>query len=142
LKELFTAPGFIVESYQQTMRRPDAAPSPGSQRRRLVQRRAEAVACAQNGFVGDAALPGAHSELADPPNEPRTALLRRRLGVRRAYLRDKDEQRIRRGNKRVQLACVVRRHVRISCQARIAQNSSCKPGNSPARCSARPPELS
>ena len=170
LEELLAAPRLVVERDEKAVARPHARTAPGRLRSGLVERRAHAVARAQDRLVGDAERAGARLERLHLAHQIVADL--RGVGVldRGAQLRDEVQERIGGRHQRVRPAQqdrpflddghARRRGLRrcgferifpghggerfTACSrchyARIAQNSSFNPGNSPAMCIARPPE--
>ena len=103
VEEFLAAPRLVVERHEQAVRRPHAA-APRRQRGRLVERRAQAVARADDRFRRHAGLLRPRLELPDLDDQ----MLAQPRGIRvmdgRADLRHQVEQRIRRGDERVRAA--------------------------------------
>ncbi|MCY1379803.1 hypothetical protein D9M69_675570 [compost metagenome] len=101
LEELLATPGLVVERDQKAVRRPHPAAAPRRKRCGLVQRGAQAVARAQNRFIGNAGLLRAQLELAHLVQQMLAQDGRRRVRRGCADLRNQVQQGVRGRHQRV-----------------------------------------
>lgn len=86
---------------QQAIGRPHPATTPGRERRRFIQRRAQAITRAKNRLVAYACVLRTQFELTHFIDQVFTQLGGRRMRAGIANLRNQHQQRIGRGNQRI-----------------------------------------